>query len=365
MYKKIIRPTLFRYQPETAHHMTMAGLTLAGKIPGGTAFLRGLYGNRPHPALKTSLFGIEFHTPIGLAAGLDKNGEAIPAFSNIGFGFIEVGTVTPKAQPGNEKPRSFRLPSDKGLINRMGFNNEGIVPLAEKIDALKKRPIPIAVNIGKNKVTPNEDAISDYLACMTGLYAQGDFFVVNISSPNTPDLRKLQHGDDLEQLLKAVKQASAELAEAHGLAQPKSVLVKIAPDLTPDELESIVATAVRTNIDGIIATNTTLSREGLTHPNQKETGGLSGLPVKARSTEVIRSIYRLTNGKMPIIGVGGIFTAEDAYEKILAGASMVEVYTGLIYEGPKINRNIQDGLLRYLARDGYATIADAVGKGNA
>ena len=365
MYKKIIRPTLFRFQPETAHNLTMAGLGLAGKLPGGSALLRGLYGNKPNPALQTSLFGITFHTPIGLAAGLDKNGEAIPAFSNLGFGFIEVGTVTPKAQPGNEQPRSFRLPPDKGLINRMGFNNEGITHLARKINAVKKRPIPIAVNIGKNKVTPNEDAISDYVACMTGLYAQGDFFVVNISSPNTPDLRKLQHGDDLEQLLTAVKNASAKLATEHGLQQPKSVLVKIAPDLTPDELESSVATAMRTNIDGIIATNTTLSREGLTHPNQKETGGLSGLPVKDRSTEVIRAIYRLTEGKMPIIGVGGIFTAEDAYEKILAGASMVEVYTGLIYEGPMINRNIQDGLLRFLARDGYANISEAIGKGNA
>lgn len=364
MYKKIVRPTLFRFQPETAHHLTMAGLSLLGKLPGGTALLRSLYNNHPHPALKTTLFGIDFHTPIGLAAGLDKNGEAIPAFSNLGFGFIEVGTVTPKAQPGNEQPRSFRLPPDKGLINRMGFNNEGIVNLARKIDAVKKRPIPIAVNIGKNKVTPNDDAISDYLACMTGLYAQGDFFVVNISSPNTPDLRKLQHGDELEQLLTAVKQASKELAKAQGFKQPKAVLVKIAPDLTQDELMSVVATSIRTKIDGIIATNTTLSREGLTHPNQKETGGLSGLPVRDRSTEVVRSLYRLTEGKMPIIGVGGIFTAEDAYEKILAGASMVEVYTGLIYEGPIINRNIQDGLLRLLARDGYATIAEAVGKGH-
>lgn len=365
MYKTIIRPNLFRFQPETAHHLTMVGLSMAGKVPGGTALLRGLYGNKPHPALKTNLFGIDFHTPIGLAAGLDKNGEAIPAFSNLGFGFIEVGTVTPKAQPGNEQPRSFRLPPDKGLINRMGFNNEGIDHLAHQIDAVKARQIPIAVNIGKNKVTPNEDAISDYLACMNGLYAQADFFVVNISSPNTPDLRKLQHGDDLEQLLLAVKQASARLAKGQGLQQPKSVLVKIAPDLTQDELESMVATAVRTNIDGIIATNTTLSREGLTHPNQKETGGLSGLPVRERATEVVRAIYRLTEGKMPIIGVGGIFTAEDAYEKILAGASMVEVYTGLIYEGPMINRNIQEGLLRLLARDGYANISEAVGKGNA
>jgi dihydroorotate dehydrogenase len=310
------------------------------------------------------LFGLTFHTPIGLAAGLDKNAEAVSAFSHLGFGFVEVGTITPKPQPGNEQPRSFRLPSDKALINRMGFNNDGIAILSSRLQQLKTRPIPIAINIGKNKITPNEDAIQDYLACMRGLYQQGDFFVVNISSPNTPDLRKLQHGDDLENLLLAVREEAITLSKTFHEPRAKSVLVKIAPDLTQEELTSIVSTVLKTKIDGIIATNTTLSRAGLTHPNQKETGGLSGKPLRERSTEVIREIYKQTEGKLPIIGSGGIFTAEDAYEKIVAGASMIEVYTGMVYQGPSINKQIQNGLLQLLKRDGYSHISEAIGKGN-
>jgi dihydroorotate dehydrogenase len=362
MYKKVIRPTLFKFSPETAHTITMSGLSMATKIPGMTCFLHAMYGTKKNEMLRTTLFGVDFHTPIGLAAGLDKNAEAVSAFSHLGFGFLEVGTVTPKAQPGNEKPRSFRLPPDKALINRMGFNNEGVTHLAKRLSALKKRPIPIAINIGKNKVTANEDAISDYLACMQGLYQHGDFFVINISSPNTPDLRKLQHGDDLENLLVAVRDEALKLSKVNKEEKPKAVLVKIAPDLSEAELTSMVETVVKTGIDGIIATNTTLSRTGLTHQNQKETGGLSGLPVRDRSTEVIRAIYKQTNGTLPIIGSGGIFTAEDAYEKILAGASMIEVYTGMIYEGPAINKNIQNGLLALLKRDGYSHVSEAVGK---
>jgi dihydroorotate dehydrogenase len=362
MYKKVIRPVLFRFQPETAHHLTMNGLKVAAKIPGMLNVLRMIYGTKRQTALATTLFGIDFHTPIGLAAGLDKNAEAVASFSRLGFGFIEVGTVTPLAQPGNEQPRSFRLPPDKALINRMGFNNDGVAGLGQRLATFKKRPIPIAINIGKNKVTPNEDAISDYIKCMRGLYSQGDFFVINISSPNTPDLRKLQHGDELEQLLTAVRNEAAALSKQEGASKPKPVLVKIAPDLTEEELRSMVDTVLKTGIDGIIATNTTLSREGLTHPNQKEMGGLSGIPVKQRSTAVIRAIYQQTEGKLPIIGSGGIFTAEDAYEKILAGASMVEVYTGMVYEGPGINRNIQNGLLQLLKRDGYNHVSEAVGQ---
>lgn len=362
MYQKFIRPLLFRFQPETAHHLTMVGLNVAGKIPGASTLLRGMYGTKANRKLETQLFGLTFHTPIGLAAGLDKNAEAVKAFSNMGFGFLEVGTVTPKAQPGNEQPRSFRLPADKALINRMGFNNEGIETLFNRLDTLKERRIPIAINIGKNKVTPNEDAIQDYIACMRGLYTQGDFFVVNISSPNTPDLRKLQHGDELENLLVAVRDEAKALSKKNKEAKPKAVLVKIAPDLNEEELTSIISTVVKSKIDGIIATNTTLSREGLNHPNQKETGGLSGKPLKDRSTQVIREIYNQTKGTLPIIGSGGIFTAEDAYEKIRAGASMIEVYTGMIYHGPAINRQIQNGLLELLQRDGYKHISEAVGK---
>lgn len=364
MYKKLIRPILFRFQPETAHHLTMSGLSIAEKVPGMLSLLRAIYGTKKNAILSTDLFGLHFHTPIGLAAGLDKNAEAAEAFSNLGFGFIEVGTVTPLAQPGNELPRSFRLPPDQALINRMGFNNHGIEALSNRLKALKERRIPIAINIGKNKVTPNEDAIQDYLKCMRGLYEQGDFFVVNISSPNTPDLRKLQHGDDLENLLVAVRNEAITLSKKYNEKSVKAVLVKIAPDLSKDELTSIIATVQKSGIDGIIASNTTLSREGLQHPNQKEMGGLSGKPVKNRSTEVIREIYKQTKGKLPIIGSGGIFTAEDAYEKILAGASMIEVYTGMVYEGPAINGNIHKGLLKLLERDGYAHVSEAVGKGN-
>lgn len=360
LYKTIAKPVLFRMDPERAHHLTIDGLHVLGKLPGGRGLLHAMYGVRSAPELETELWGIRFANPVGLAAGLDKNGKAVPGFSNIGFGFMEVGTVTPRPQEGNELPRLFRLPEDNALINRMGFNNVGIEGMKRNLRNQGKRTIPLAINIGKNKATPNEEAENDYRACIQGLYGYGDFFVVNISSPNTPDLRNLQHGDDLSRLLRAVKE---EISIQHGRfgGREKPVLVKIAPDLQPQEVEYMMETIMRSGVSGIIASNTTLSRDGLNHPNRTETGGLSGRPLTRRSTELIRTLYRGTKGQLPIIGSGGIFSAEDAYEKIRAGASLVEVYTALIYEGPDLLRKMNRGLLTLLKQDGFKHLSEAIG----
>ncbi|UHA72620.1 quinone-dependent dihydroorotate dehydrogenase [Paenibacillus sp. 481] len=359
LYRNIGKPIFFKMDPERAHHLVIGGLATAAKLPGMQSMLKGMYGVSADPALTMDLFGLTFNSPIGLAAGLDKNAEAVPGFSSIGFGFMEVGTVTPKGQPGNEKPRMFRLPPDEALINRMGFNNEGADTMLTRLSALTKRPIPIFVNIGKNKATPNEQAHEDYLSCIRSLYDVADLFVVNISSPNTPDLRSLQHGDDLRALLTAVVAEMKHRNEASG--KQKAVLVKIAPDVTDEELAHMTATIMASGVSGIIATNTTLSRMGTDHPNRLENGGLSGKPLTERSTEVVRQVYRQTGGRIPIIGSGGVFTPEEAYAKIRAGASLVEIYTGLIYRGPGINRELAAGLKRLLARDGYKHISEAIG----
>ncbi len=362
LYRYLAKPVFFKLDPETAHHITIGGLHAMEKIPGGLSLLSMMYGVQETPELSMDLWGIRFPNPIGLAAGLDKNGQAVRAFSSIGFGFIEVGTVTPKSQPGNELPRCYRLPQDEALINRMGFNNLGADYLADQlahIKKLKKQQIPIAVNIGKNKLTSNETAMNDYMECIRILYPYADFFVVNISSPNTPDLRKLQHGDELRKLLEAVTQEMDVQKEKYQRQLP--ILVKIAPDLGDEELEQVVETISASRISGIIATNTTLSRDGLTHQNSRESGGLSGKPLAQRSTDVIRSIYKLTGGRMPIIGSGGVFTAEDAYEKIKAGASLVEIYTALIFKGPGVNQVINRGLSQLLKRDGFNHISEAIG----
>ncbi|WP_026263282.1 quinone-dependent dihydroorotate dehydrogenase [Paenibacillus sanguinis] len=359
LYRLLGKPLFFRMDPEKAHHLVIDGLHIAGRIPGGVSLLRGMYGVKETPELAMDLFGLHFPSPVGLAAGLDKNADAVPGFSAIGFGFMEVGTVTPVGQPGNEQPRLFRLPPDEALINRMGFNNQGAEAMAGRLQALGARPIPIAVNIGKNKVTPNEQAFQDYEKCISALYPYADFFVVNISSPNTPDLRKLQHGSELASLLAAVVRQMESEAKRHGRA--KAVLVKIAPDVSDDELEFMIDTIQSSGVSGLIATNTTLSRGGINHEHAKETGGLSGRPLAARSTEIISRVYRQTGGHLPIIGSGGIFTAEDAYEKIRAGASLVEIYTAMIYEGPEINRKLHRGLQELLRRDGFKHISEAIG----
>lgn len=346
--------------PEKAHHLVIDGLAIGGKVPGALSIMNGLYGVKSSPELQINFMGMNFIHPVGLAAGLDKNGVATDGFSNIGFAFAEVGTVTPKGQAGNDQPRLFRLPPDEALINRMGFNNEGAEAMQKALQRRKQHKIPIAVNIGKNKITANELAHEDYRSCIRTLYDEGDFFVVNISSPNTQGLRDLQHGNELHNLLVHVCEEMDIQADKRKQSV-KPIFVKIAPDMTDDQLEHTVATIQNSQISGIIATNTTLSREGLTHQNQGETGGLSGVPVRERSTEIIRKVYQLTEGKLPIIGSGGIFTAQDAYDKIRAGASLVEVYTALIYKGPELLSEITDGLKLCLRKDGFSNIVEAIG----
>lgn len=357
---QMAKPFLFKMDPEAAHHLIIDGMGTAGRIPGMPAILSTIWGTKSSPELAIDLFGLHFNHPVGLAAGLDKNAKAVTGLSRIGLSFLEVGTVTPKGQAGNEQPRLFRLPPDEALINRMGFNNDGADVMAERLSKLPRRHIPLAVNIGKNKLTPNENAADDYRACVQKLFPYGDFFVVNISSPNTPDLRALQHGDELRLLLDAVKDEMVKQAERHG-ELPKPILVKIAPDNTEEQLAYMAEAIQLSGMSGIIATNTTISRDGLTHNNAGEAGGLSGRPLTQRSTEIIRSLYKITSGKLPIIGSGGIFTADDAYEKIRAGASLVEVYTAMIYKGPGLLKEIHRGLLQRLKQDGFSQIAQAVG----
>lgn len=360
LYKNILKPFFFKMDPEKAHHLVIDGLATAGKVPGACSILHSLYGVKPTSELNVNLLGMQFMHPIGLAAGLDKNGVATDGFSNIGFAFVEAGTVTPKPQPGNEQPRLFRLPPDEALINRMGFNNNGATEMAQALERRKFHTIPVAVNIGKNKATANELAHEDYRSCIRTLYDHGDFFVVNISSPNTQGLRDLQHGNELHNLLVHVCE-EMDIQAAQRNAKVKPIFVKIAPDMTDDQLAHTVQTIQNSNINGIIATNTTLSREGLSHANQGEAGGLSGTPLRERSTEVIRKVYQLTEGKLPIIGSGGIFTAQDAYDKIRAGASLVEVYTALIYKGPELLRELTAGLQECMRKDGFTHIMEAIG----
>lgn len=360
LYRSILKPFFFNMDPEKAHHLVVDGLATAGKVPGVLSVMNGMYGVKPASELAVNLLGLQFQHPVGLAAGLDKNGVATDGFSSIGFAFVEAGTVTPKPQPGNEQPRLFRLPPDEALINRMGFNNKGAEDMQKALKQRKLHKVPIAVNIGKNKVTANELAHEDYRSCIRTLYDEGDFFVVNISSPNTQGLRDLQHGNELHNLLVHVCE-EMDIQASSRQQQVKPVFVKIAPDMTDDQLEHTVRTIMESNINGIIATNTTLSRDGLTHANRNETGGLSGVPLRERSTEVIRQVYSLTNGKLPIIGSGGIFTAQDAYDKIRAGASLVEVYTALIYKGPELLRELTDGLKECLRKDGFSSVIEAIG----
>ena len=290
--------------------------------------------------IEREVFGIKFKNPVGLAAGFDKNGEYVEAFSGLGFGFIEVGTVTPLPQPGNEKPRMFRLPEDEALINRMGFNNKGVEVMAERLRRLKiKAPeIVIGGNIGKNKVTPNENAVNDYVICFDKLFDVVDYFVVNVSSPNTPGLRELQEKEPLKALLNTLQQRNSK----NNISRP--ILLKIAPDLTNEQLDDIVEIVQETGIAGVIASNTTLGRQGLQNNFKSEMGGLSGKPLTLRSTEVIRYLAQKSNQSFPIIGVGGIHSAQDAKDKMAAGASLVQLYTGFIYEGPGLIKRICKGL---------------------
>lgn len=340
-YKAFVKPILFQFNPETAHHLT----TSVFKFIVETKIFKWLFFNNlkiENKYTSVNLFGINFPNRVGLAAGFDKEASLYKSFQHLGFGFIEIGTITPKGQPGNPKPRMFRLPADNGLINRMGFNNQG---LEAAINNLKSRPknLIIGGNIGKNKVTPNEAAFQDYKICFEGLYPYVDYFVVNVSSPNTPNLRDLQDKAPLTKLLLELKTLNEQKAE------PKPILLKIAPDLTNSQLDDIVEIAQTTGLAGLIATNTTIDRSNLKSPEKlyKEAGGLSGKPVKKRSTEVISYLRNKLGKGFPIIGVGGIATTKDAIEKIEAGADLLQVYTGLIYEGPYMIRKINRGLTDY------------------
>lgn len=337
MYKSIIRSLLFRFDPEKIHHVTFFLIRTLMKLPFIPALTRSMF-RVDKPELEKELFGIRFKNPVGLAAGFDKNALLFDEFANYGFGFVEVGTVTPKPQPGNPKKRIFRLREDEALINRMGFNNDGADAIAERLRK-RKTDIVIGGNIGKNKVTPNEKAIDDYLICFNKLFEVVDYFVVNVSSPNTPNLRALQDKEPLTRLLKTLQ--TENLKKEH----PKPILLKIAPDLTDSQLLDIISIVDATKIAGVIATNTTLSREGLRSEHSNETGGLSGKPVKERSTEVIRFLAEKSGKSFPIIGVGGIHSPEDAKEKLDAGADLVQLYTGFIYEGPGLVKRINKALI--------------------
>lgn len=337
MYKSFIRSILFKFDPEKIHHFTFSFLRTSFKIPG----VRSLVAKRftvVDKRLERTVFGLSFKNPVGLAAGFDKDAKLYKEMGSLGFGFIEIGTLTPKPQPGNPKKRLFRLKDDSGIINRMGFNNGGVEEAVQRL--IKNRgQVLIGGNIGKNKVTPNAEAVEDYKICFEALYPVVDYFVVNVSSPNTPNLRELQDKEPLTRLLNTL----------HALNQkktaPKPILLKIAPDLTNAQLLDIIEIVRTTKTDGVIATNTTISRKGLTSEHREEIGGLSGKPLTNRSTEVIRFISEKSNKAFPIIGVGGIHTAQDALDKLDAGASLVQLFTGFIYEGPKLVKEINEAIL--------------------
>ncbi|MEO7212906.1 quinone-dependent dihydroorotate dehydrogenase [Mucilaginibacter sp.] len=343
MYQ-LLKPLLFKFDPENIHYFVTRNLKRLNKMPGGTAISKAIWAS-DDKRLEKEVFGLKFKNAVGLAAGFDKNAELIAEMGALGFGFIEVGTVTPLPQPGNDKPRMFRLPADEALINRMGFNNLGVDVAAERIATYRRSLKPgetaliIGGNIGKNKVTPNGDAVNDYIKCFDRLFDVVDYFVVNVSSPNTPGLRALQEKEPLMHILNTLQQRNSK----NGISRP--ILLKIAPDLTNEQLDDIADIVKQTGIAGIIATNTTVSREGLTSAFKDETGGLSGKPLAKRSTEVISYLHKVSGGSFPIIGVGGIHSAEAAAEKIAAGAVLVQLYTGFIYEGPGLIARINKKLL--------------------
>ena len=347
LYERIARPLMFRLDAETAHEIGIR--MLKAGVAGRQRF--------EDPILRSTVFGSEFENPLGMAAGFDKNGLVADRLASLGFGFVEVGTVTLRPQPGNEKPRMFRLPRDKALINRLGFNNEGAEAVSARLRKIR-RDCVIGVNIGKNKDVPNEKAVQNYLDCFGIIHPVADYIAVNISSPNTPGLRELQQADHLEVLISALSKTNRELGE-------KPLLVKIAPDLSDAEIEAAADACLGYGVAGIIATNTTVSREGLRTPDvvQIGAGGLSGQPLAARSNEVISRLYAHTRGRLPIIGVGGVFSGQDAFDKIAAGASLVQAYTGFIYSGPGFASEVNRGLADILQARGFESVSEAVGSG--
>ena len=358
-YRRALRPLLFIQDPETAHERTMAMLASAGRLPlarGGRPFT--------HEKLRVTVAGIDFPNPVGLAAGCDKNARAVTVWPHFGFGFVEVGTVTAQPQPGNPRPRVFRVPEQGALINRLGFNSEGSEVVARRLARLRQQGralgAPLGINIGKTKlVTGDEATLEDYRTSFRRLAPLADFMVVNVSSPNTPGLRQWQERGPLTTLLSTLMAEAHALAD-HGDKPPVPLFFKIAPDMADSDMDDVVEVALALGIAGIIATNTTIAREG-DFAHLDPSGGLSGKPLRARATEVIRTLYRRTQGRLPLIGVGGIFTAEDAYARIQAGASLVQLYTSLIYEGPFLPRRINVGLLRLMERDGVSHLSQLVG----
>jgi dihydroorotate dehydrogenase len=363
LYKSLIRPLLFLGDPEKTHEQTLA---LLSKIEPFEGVLERFFRVQDQ-RLQVRVGPLVFPNPVGLAGGFDKNAVAVKAIAGFGFGFIEIGAVTALAQSGNPKPRLYRLPADEALINRLGFNNEGATAIAERLRTLRDNgaplKVPLGINIGRSKVVETKDAAADFVAAFARLYPYGDFFTLNVSSPNTPQLRDLQDRDLLQGLLRAIQEKNHELASRSGQT-PKPVLVKIAPDMEYSQADHIVGVAISEKIAGIIATNATaFLRETLVSGSQ-EPGGLSGKPLRALATSFVRHLYRAVGGKLPIIGVGGIFTAADAYEKIKAGASAVQIYTGFVYEGPAVVKRINQGLIHLMERDGFKSIAEAVGTKN-
>jgi dihydroorotate dehydrogenase len=375
-YRKLIRPALFTQEAEQIHNRTMRGLGWAGKREWVCGVLQAFLGAQD---LRVKVLGLDFPNPVGLAAGMDKNGEALPAWEALGFGFTELGAVTWHPQPGNPPPRIFRAIPEEAIVNRMGFNNAGAEKVAEILADWRKRERwpthPVGMNLGKSRITPLSEAAEDYAKSLRVLLPHLDFFVINVSSPNTPGLRELQDKAALDEILAAVLEvatADKDRQERPGAAQsgsavanPKPILVKVAPDLSFQALDEILELANTRRVAGIVATNTTISRPETSTPEVKqvyaETGGLSGRPLSVRTTEIVRHIYRQTQGKLPVIGVGGIFNNADAWEKITAGASLVQLYTGLVYEGPGAARAIVAGLLRRLEQAGMRELREAVG----
>lgn len=360
LYCSLLRPILFRLPPETAHELALHTLSFS---PG---LVRRLLAPRPmrKPFGELRRFGLSFSNPVGLAAGFDKDGIALESLAALGFGFIEAGTVTYEPQPGNQRPRLFRLPQDKAVINRAGFNNKGAVAFAQQVRTHRPDCV-LGVSIGKSKTVPIENAVEDYLRSFEIVYPVADYIAVNVSSPNTPGLRDLQRAEQLEDLLRALQRRNRELSEHTSRGRLTPLLVKLAPDLGREELNQLVDVVKRTNVAGLIATNTTTQRDGLRASKEEIAacgeGGLSGMPLRERSTNMIATLYNLTSGVVPIIGVGGIFTAEDAWEKICAGASLIQLYTGFIYQGPRIAQEINEGLERIISREGFGTLDEAVG----
>lgn len=359
MLFELLRPALFQLDPERAHDLAIMALEQSGRCGISRDLLKTQY-QLEDPRLSQQLWGLTFANPVGIAAGFDKNARAVAALAALGFGFVEIGTVTPQAQAGNPKPRLFRLPADAAIINRLGFPNEGAQVIAARLARLGPQPVPLGINLGKNKDTALAQAADDYVLALEALFPYGDYAVINVSSPNTPGLRHLQGAEQLAELVAAVQAANQRLATQH---QRKALplLVKLAPDLSEADLQALAQLALQLRLDGLIAGNTTLSREGL-QQSSDQAGGLSGQPLRQRSTEVIRILRQAAGAALPIIGVGGVSSGQDAYDKIRAGASLVQLYTSFVYQGPGIARRINTELLALLDAEGYPHISAAIGQ---